>query len=245
MNPTVQYYPRHDEWIFGGQRRSYDGAGSLVIKRNDLALATATDLARALRRARKYDAEPKYVLIDLAPDEEYAPKECIVDPICFTLLEDGQLGIRCDLSTDSHIESDNELLKIAAPLLKPLLQRLTARLISVQTDVYRSTAPFFHEALITTPTRSKKLSHLYELGESVSRLFDSANTGEVTRETAEDLILGGRPELLIGLPEGEWLDVKSHHYDLKTDKGKISLAEAVSRFANAEDGGIVVVGMEN
>ena len=58
-----------------------------------------------------------------------------------------------------------------------------------------------------------------------------------------DLIIGGRPDLLIGLPEGEWLDVKSQHYDLRTTRGQISLAEAVGRFANAEEGGIVVVGM--
>lgn len=59
-----------------------------------------------------------------------------------------------------------------------------------------------------------------------------------------DLIIGGRADLLIGLPEGSWLEVKSHHYDLGTARGKISLAESVSRFANAEGGGIVVVGMD-
>jgi hypothetical protein len=32
--------------------------------------------------------------------------------------------------------------------------------------------------------------------------------------------------------------------ELDTDQGKISLAKAVSRFCNAEDGGIVVVGMD-
>ena len=34
------------------------------------------------------------------------------------------------------------------------------------------------------------------------------------------------------------------NYNLDSDQGKISLAEAVSRFCNAEDGGIVVVGMD-
>ena len=49
--------------------------------------------------------------------------------------------------------------------------------------------------------------------------------------------------MLIGLHEGAWLDVKSDHYDLSTVHGAISLAQAVSRFSNAEDGGVVVVGM--
>jgi hypothetical protein len=46
------------------------------------------------------------------------------------------------------------------------------------------------------------------------------------------------------MQEGEWLDAKSQHYDLATTRGKVSLAEAVGRFANAEDGGIIVVGMD-
>jgi hypothetical protein len=56
--------------------------------------------------------------------------------------------------------------------------------------------------------------------------------------------VGGRADLLAGLPESSWLDVKSQHYNLDNDQGKIALAEAVSRFCNAEGGGIVVVGMD-
>ena len=37
--------------------------------------------------------------------------------------------------------------------------------------------------------------------------------------------------------------MKRQHYDLSADAGKIKLAQSVSRFCNAEDGGLVVVGM--
>lgn len=111
-------------------------------------------------------------------------------------------------------------------------------------DDYRSTAPYFHEILITTPTRGKTLARLYEVAQSIVTLFEAAATGQMSRETVADLIIGGRADLLIGQPEGAWLDVKSQHYDLTIDRGKISLAEAVSRFANAEEGGIIVVGMD-
>jgi hypothetical protein len=53
----------------------------------------------------------------------------------------------------------------------------------------------------------------------------------------------GHTSVLIGQPEGHWLDVKRAHYDLSTDAGKIKLAQSVSRFCNAEDGGLVVIGM--
>jgi hypothetical protein len=175
---------------------------------------------------------------------QYSPKESLVDPICFTLLDDGSLAVRCDLTTDDYIDDDRQLRATVAPLLEPLLRRLKASLAGIQADAGRSTAPFFHEVLVTTLTRGKTLDQLYKVGESVTMLLNAANTGRITRETTADLIIGGRADLLIGLPEGAWLDVKSRHYDLDTDRGKISLAEAVSKFANAEEGGIVVVGMD-
>jgi hypothetical protein len=231
-------------WFFGGHRRFSNGADSLVIKRTDLFVTTATDLARALRKARQHGAEPDAVLIDLAPDDEYSPKESVVDPISFILLDDGRLAIRCSLTGDDYLDNDSQLYAIVAPLLEPMLRRLKAQLFSVGVDGYRSTAPYFHEALVTMPTRDKTLYQFYEIAESVTMLFDASSAGHPTRKTVVDLISGGRPDLLIGLPEGDWLDVKSQHYDLTMARGKISLAEAVSRFANAEEGGIVVIGMD-
>ena len=244
VSPTVRYDPHGDTWYFGEHRRSWDGAYSLVLKRNDLSVATATDLARALRKARRYDAEPDFVVIDLAPDDQYAPKESVVDPISFSLLDDGRLAVRCTLTSDDYMDDDSQFHAIVAPLIEPLLRRLKAHLVSAQADRYSSSAPYIHEALIATSTRDKTLDQLYAVAASVARLFDAATEGRLTRQTAADLIIGGRADLLLGLPEGAWLDVKSQHYDLTTTRGKISLAEAVSRFANAEEGGIVVVGMD-
>jgi hypothetical protein len=74
-------------------------------------------------------------------------------------------------------------------------------------------------------------------------LMEATGSGDLTRITAGDLIRGGHAHVLIDQPEGHWLDVKSQHYDLETDHGQISLAQAVTRFCNAEQGGLVVVGM--
>ncbi|MCX4659544.1 ATP-binding protein [Streptomyces uncialis] len=75
------------------------------------------------------------------------------------------------------------------------------------------------------------------------RDVEAAESGELTRETTIEPLRAGRADVLIGQPEGSWLDVKRAHYDLDTQHGKISIAQAVARFANAEHGGIVVVGM--
>ena len=74
-------------------------------------------------------------------------------------------------------------------------------------------------------------------------LLEAAASGELTRESVAGLVRGGHLSALVGQPEGHWLDVKTQHYDLSGPAGRISLAQSVSRFANAEDGGVVVVGM--
>ncbi|WP_143570777.1 AlbA family DNA-binding domain-containing protein [Streptomyces acidiscabies] len=52
----------------------------------------------------------------------------------------------------------------------------------------------------------------------------------------------GAPESLIGMEESDWLEVKSQGYDLDIFRDRIELAQDVSRFANSEGGGILVVG---
>ena len=244
MTATVRFDHRLDQWFFGGEARRWDGAYSLVIKSADLQLSSATDLAQDLRKARFRELEPESVLIDLAPDDEYSPKEAVVDGIHFLLLPDGRLGMHVPLTSEEYMDSDEEFAATVTPLLTPLLERVRVRLDSVQCDGYRSTAPYFHSATITVNTRGKTLQDLYDLASQVQHLYEAATRGDLSPDTVVDLILGGRADLLIGHAEGPWLDVKSQHYDVKVARGRIALAQAVARFCNAEEGGVVVVGMD-
>jgi hypothetical protein len=243
VNPTVRI-DSDGNWYFGDKRRLHDGACSIVIKRGDLATTSATDLARALRRARTMEMEPERILIDTAPDDEYSPKESVVEPTAFFLLDDGRLGVEVSLTSQLPFDGDDDLWASTEPLIRPLLLRHKVTLVSLTSDRYRSTRPFIHDAVIVVSTRSKTMEDVRRIADQIAALVDAAAAGFITRDAAVDLILGGRADLLVGQAEGPWLDAKSHHYDLTSDKGRISLAQAVGRFANAEEGGIVVVGMD-
>jgi hypothetical protein len=242
MAPFVRYDWRAGTWYFGDERRSHNGADSLVIKRRDLGEAKAVDLVKAWRQAWELARWPYEVDIDTAPDEEYEPREAVVEPVSFVLVEQGTLALRCEVTTSHFVEDDAELAAELLPLAEPLLRRFGAQVVGIEVGP-RTTAPYHHALFITAPTRGKTLKELHAIAESVVKLLEAADTGRLFRHTVVDLVAGGRADLLIGQPEGPWLDVKSAHYDLATPKGKISLAQAVSRFANAEEGGIVVVGM--
>lgn len=85
MAGTVKYDTRNDTWFFNGVERRHDGAASIVVKRLDLVSATATDLVREMRKARRLELEPEFIFIDTAPDDYYSPKDTIVDTISFLL----------------------------------------------------------------------------------------------------------------------------------------------------------------
>jgi hypothetical protein len=58
-------------------------------------------------------------------------------------------------------------------------------------------------------TRERTLRELYDVGQAAHALFGALHDGPLTRQTARDLIPGGHANVLIGQPEGHWLDVKN------------------------------------
>jgi hypothetical protein len=92
------------------------------------------------------------------------------------------------------------------------------------------------------PWRGKSVGDLFRQASEILALCEASANGSVGRATVADLVRGGAANLLVGQPEGNWLDAKAEEYDLTSTKGKVSLAQAVARFANAEEGGLIVIG---
>ncbi|MGW4750651.1 AlbA family DNA-binding domain-containing protein, partial [Streptomyces sp. NPDC004290] len=84
---------------------------------------------------------------------------------------------------------------------------------------------------------------IFDCLDAIARLVDIENPKRaVSAQTAFRALQGGVPELLIGLRENEWLEVKSQPYDLTIHSGRIELAKDVAQFANSPDGGLLVIG---
>lgn len=231
------------EWTFGGKDRSYDRhTDLLIIHRSDLDLCTGTDLQWALRRAEE-EGGPEQVHVS-AIDEQYMGVEGIpIEPVVFQL--EGRDLIVTFTFVDEFPEAEaeeggDEERFIAA--LQPLLVRHRAALLFIEGEDYEGVARIWNVRLGFT-LRGRKLAAMYKAGLDMSDLMQALAGGDLTRETAGNLVRAGRADVLIGQPEGHWLEAKSQHYDLGTPSGQISFAQAVSRFCNSEEGGIVVVGM--
>lgn len=156
----------------------------------------------------------------------------------------GTLIVTSTLFTDwpgSGVES--EAIDRIRRLVEPLVRHGHASVNSVAvSDWWSGPTHLAIDVRVEAPWRGKSVADLYQLGESVGRLMEAFDAGDIARESVGNLVRGGGAHLLIDQPEGNWLDAKSEEYDLTTTRGKIRLAQSVARFANAEDGGLIVIG---
>lgn len=229
-------------WLVGGEVRETNDSNELILLLDDLEKCRATDLQAAFRREARicgdgYD--PPAAIISAV---EYYDKDLVLaEPIRFDMLDD-KLTLSLEFGFDEGDERD--LQQLVRTLLGPLLRRHRMTIVKAESHE----APWPPEAMsvdvsIGFNTRERTLRELYDIGEDAYALVEAMHSGQLTRQTAGDVIRGGHANVLIGQPEGHWLEVKRQHYDLRVDTGKIKLAESVSRFCNSEDGGLVIYGM--
>jgi schlafen family protein len=236
---TVRADPEGHVWWFAGRVRRLSDGG-VVIHPDDLASCRAADLQRALRRLADTGAFDGMVLIS-ATDEAYMGEDgAPVAPVSFSLHE-GHLAL--DIAYVSDDYEDDGVPTDHTTLVQPVMARTALTVLDWSVDDGYASRPWLWRACFRCPTRGRSLLDLFNAGSEMMLLLEAASSSELTRESVAGLVRGSHLSALVGQPEGHWLDVKTQHYDLSGPAGRISLAQSVSRFANAEDGGVVVVGM--
>jgi hypothetical protein len=232
---TVRVDRSGEFWWFGDKARRYNGSAMMVIHPSDLSLCTATDLMNAMRRV-----ETGYVYV-AETDEGYITEDgAPLSRVIFRLV-DGELRLLLSYWTEEYDEENQP--GRTERLVRPLLKSRRLQFVSCEPDPYNTAPPWQWDISLGFSTRGRMLAELFDAGERVIRLVEAAHEGRVDRTSVAALVRGGMASLLIGQPEGHWLDVKAQHYDFTSAKGEVSLAQAVARFCNAEEGGVVVVGM--
>jgi len=238
----VRYDRATESMVFGERQRTLRSDWGLVLHRSDLAGISATQFCRELRRAQK---DPYSVPVDTIPvtqsaAENFDPEYAICTEVQFKF--DGErLGIGLDFFRSEY---DDELTTSDVEQeLEPLLRRHHFALTSLSIDdSYMSGPPWLWHVTFAFSTRGKTLCGLYAAAEEISAFFGATESGSLTAAAARDLVLAGNAEALIGQVESHWLEAKTEPYKLMHLEGKISFAESVARFANA-DGGLIIFGV--
>ncbi|MET7736385.1 ATP-binding protein [Streptomyces sp. NPDC005402] len=244
MQRTVRFDRQGYRLIFGDTKRLYRDDG-FTLHASELASIKATDFKAAMASyLSDWDDAVVQTLVVDGDYGEFDDEYSTPGPVMF-VQQQNTLLVRVAVVTSAHEDDEKgspEPLYRSA--LRPYLARHKAALHNIEMVTNRATSPWIWDIDIECSIRMRNLEDLYEIGYGALALVDAFESGHLTRETTLDLLRAGHAEVLVGQPEGPWLDVKSSHYDLDSTQGKISIAQSVSRFANAELGGIVVVGMK-
>jgi hypothetical protein len=133
------------------------------------------------------------------------------------------------------------------------IRRLIASLLRSRGCVLEGISSYFEEdhgppfwaghCFIGSRRRGTLFGTVFRAAEEVSELIEASASGELTRTTAPQLVAGGHAASLIGQMEGPWLEAKRLPYDLGSEAGRHELAKDVASFANAREGGTIVLGM--
>lgn len=236
-------------WLLNGVERR-DRNETLDVLERDLDGISATHLRQMYRKLRMHQG-PDYAPSDMAIRAGQAPQV----PLDFDLrdlpglpvtgvwfsFDEGEilLVVECFLEHSSSYDAEGDL--DVETLLAPLLERRRLSLVGVEGEHYPDIGRLIRVRMGFNP-RGRWLSELYSDALDIKALLE-ASSGVVTRETVAQLIRGGHAKALLGQSEGDWLEAKSQHADFTTEVGKIRLAQWVSQFANARDGGVVVLGL--
>lgn len=219
-----------------------DGADSLVAHASQLRDVSATSYRAAL--TSRGDEDSRSLIVSDVELHQFDPDYAPVRPMRLSI-EDRQLQLEVDFEMDDYEGDDRAVAQQVAAALRPMLERQRSKLISVEQDPYVVGPPWLWHVTVAPRTHGRTLENVFDDGDEVAALLAALHDSvALTPDAVMEILRAGRADVLIGQPESNWLDVKRQDYDLGADQGKISLAQDVARFANAEQGGVIVIGMD-
>ncbi|MFJ4437135.1 helix-turn-helix domain-containing protein [Streptomyces sp. NPDC088923] len=121
-------------------------------------------------------------------------------------------------------------------------ERLSVRIHSLKHYAGDSGYPPSWEIVIIPP-EDWTVSQCAEVSEGVGILLSQRRANPDSALGAYTLVLSGRPDLLLGQVESDWLDVKQKAYGISIPSQKYEFACDVAAFANSSTGGILIVGI--
>ena len=242
MAHTCRYDPIDEVIRVGEEGQLWVGEdGGLVGSLTAVADGSLASLRRAVVRADRYlglGAEVSLTLYDI-PEEQLLVDEEAFNPPQFqlTVLPDRCL-ITCTELAEIGVRFDRfEITAILVPVLAR--QRLTA----VDFSAYEERSFTVLDLTMEVLGRGRTLGVAAAAAQDVLALWEATFGGALSAAAALDLLRAGRPYLLVGQPESDWLEAKREPYRLDEPEQQLELAKDVASLANAPAGGVLVVGL--
>ena len=236
----------HELEVDGHGHIEWDKYHGLGVSLEVIGPASLTSLIAVMRRprccSRVESDKGEEIWISPASSSEfdhfYSPR----DPVSFEISKSRFIILIRIVLTNPTVNSNS---------IHQAIQPLVARRRCLLHDVKMEGVPaqrYVHVRLEPL-TRGRIAADAYAIGKEVFEVLRALDGGGLNPTTTAELLRAGQAASLIGVEESDWLDVKERPYELKSatakvaEAAKIELGQDVARFANAQLGGLLVVGM--
>lgn len=264
---------------FSGHQFLVIGHGRIVAPKHEVfvvpeVVISAADIA-SLHEAMLDDRrccgslpdEPEYIDVALENDPQFHARSSPRDEVGLTVDAEGVFVVIETVTRRAPAWSPAELSRLLAPAASAYNCAVTVSysvegadpdhtwddlpLEPGERDEMRATLRSEpHEIRVSVSARGDAtVAPLLSAGRDVAALLVAYERGDIDVVGARHLVRAGKPHLLIGLTENEWLEVKSGPYRINdpepvSTRSRIELAQDVARFANGDADAILVVGIK-
>lgn len=240
-------------WYVGDYSRRSPDTGVLILHLGELADITISQLESLFEQmAQRHEPSAGVYTGKLS---DFDPELVGVSQVGF-MLRNGRLTVAVDFGLPWPDDECDRAFEDQETVVQKLIAPLVLRSASVVLQFI--SAPYSYElgldhphldpgqypcrVLLEPPVGALTIRDLYDIGDDLVRLVDAFFGDSPTRGSVADLIRAGRTDLLIGLRESSWLDVKEQEYGPNDPLESYKMAVEVAAFCNATDGGIIVIG---
>lgn len=165
---------------------------------------------------------------------EFVNSECYI----FQLNSDNTISLQTDIP-NPILESESSIKRTIEPIL-------SSQGMLLRSADYCSDSPTPYCGLHVSFPGHWNVARAIDTVRVISRMLRHREWQPNSALGMKAVISAGRADLLIGLPETEWLDVKRIGYELQyKDKDAYELACDIASFANSPTGGLIVIGLES
>jgi hypothetical protein len=235
-----RYRARAEQLMVGDHSVGREDRGGWAAPLEVVAHASLASLRRALQAEAENDGDNEYVgslSVSPAPSTEFDEGFSLYEPVTILVHADGRVLL--EIAVRTQVSEDD-----LRQLLAPLLGRSGAAFVAAEPEELWPGWQGNCEITVDFSPRGATVQDAISVGRDVFEFVEHLRDGDLTAESALDLLTAGRGDLLVGLAESRWLEAKRQGYDFSTDHGKIELAQDVARFANGDNSGILVVGLQ-
>jgi hypothetical protein len=236
--PAIKYEAREGTLVVEGFGLLLtQGSGDFVAPVAVVEGLNLAELKAALRRwAEDYrERDARLQVSDDSP--EHFGEDSVVRSTGIGL-EAGKLVIQASVMSIERPPSQEVL---TAPLV-PLLRRRRAAVTHV--EAYETSGYWVAMVSVAWSPQGARVRDALDFADDVEALLGAGLGGEITLPIALDLVRASRSELLIGMRESDWLEVKRAPYRLDEPAEEIELAKDVAAMANS-GGGMILLGVKS